>query len=78
MSENNANPHLKVVAGNPSAEELAVVVAVLQAAAASAAASAAKNTARRVANWHRNGSILRGQVVPGHGQWTASVRRGLN
>lgn len=79
MAENaSKTEHLQVVSGNPTPEELAVVVAVLQAAAASAAASAAAVTSKRVANWHRNGSILRGQIVPGYGQWTASTRRGLN
>ncbi|MEN9989119.1 MAG: hypothetical protein RL508_98 [Actinomycetota bacterium] len=72
--------HLKVVAGNPTAEELAVVVSVLQAAAAASAAEQAK-TSRAVSpasSWHQNINTLRGSVVPGHGQWQASYRRGLN
>ena len=71
--------HLKVVAGNPSAEELAVVVAVLQAAAASAAS--AESNAKPIApvsSWHQNTNNLRGAINPGHGQWQASYRRGLN
>ncbi|MFM7029801.1 MAG: acyl-CoA carboxylase epsilon subunit [Micrococcales bacterium] len=70
--------HLRVVSGNPSAEELAVVVAVIQAAASAAANSAASSQAARLANWHKNPGVLRGQVIPGHGQWVASVRRGLH
>jgi len=70
--------HLRVVSGNPSAEELAVVVAVLQAAASASAASAAATESKRLANWHRNPGVMRGQVIPGHGQWVASVRRGLH
>jgi len=74
---NSIQPHLKVVAGNPTPEELAVVVALLQAAQASAAADSVKlNSA--ASNWSRNSSMLRGQVVPGHNQWQASFRRGLN
>ena len=72
--------HFKVVAGNPTPEELAVVVAVLQAAAASAASAAAKSKAAKSATskWHRNPAMLRGPITPGHGQWQASFRRGLN
>jgi len=71
--------HLKVVAGNPTAEELAVVVAVLQSAAA-AAEQQAKTAlpAAPVSTWHQNINTLRGTVSPGHGQWQASYRRGLN
>ncbi|MEY2916275.1 MAG: hypothetical protein RL243_323 [Actinomycetota bacterium] len=78
MSENLSNPHLKVVSGNPTAEELAVVVAVLQAAAAQQAANATNNQSKRLSSWHRNPGVLRGAVNPGHGQWGASVRRGLH
>jgi Acyl-CoA carboxylase epsilon subunit len=78
MSENLSNPHLNVVSGNPTPEELAVVVAVLQAAAAQQAANAANNPAKRLASWHRNPGVLRSPIAPGHGQWGASVRRGLH
>jgi len=72
--------HLRVVAGNPTAEELAVVVSVLQAAATVAAAEQAKagRGATPVSSWHQNINTLRGSVSPGHGQWQASYRRGLN
>jgi len=66
-----------VVSGNPTSEELAVVVAVLQAAAASAAAARVAEGSKRVAHWHRNAGVLRGAILPGHGQWVASTRRGL-
>lgn len=78
MSENKPLPHLAVVSGNPTADELAVVVAVLQAAVSRAAASAANEDTKRVASWHRNAGTLRGSLTPGHGQWVASVRRGLH
>jgi len=78
MAESSSqSTHLQVVTGNPSAEELAVVVAVLQAAAAAGSASVPK-PAEPTSKWHRNSTILRGQITPGHGQWAASVRRGLN
>jgi hypothetical protein len=76
-SENSIQPHLKVVAGNPTPEELAVVVALLQAAQASAAA-AASEVSVPASTWRRNASVLRGAIVPGHNQWQASYRRGLN
>jgi hypothetical protein len=78
MSENTIHPHLKVESGNPTTEELAVVVAVLQAAAGRAASQGAATAAKRVANWHRNPGVLRGNLTIGHGQWVASARRGLN
>ena len=77
MSEQSPTPHLSVVSGNPTAEELAVVVAVIQAALAQRA-SATEAASKRVATWHRNPGVLRGSVVPGHGQWVASARRGLH
>lgn len=73
--------HLKVVAGNPSEEELAVVVAVLQAAAASASQTAdASNSGAKqsTSRWNRNPATLRSPITPGIGQWQASYRSGLN
>lgn len=76
-TEPTSTPHLSVVAGNPTAEELAVVVAVVQAAASSAgSASAPKPTA--ASTWSANAGRLRTPVVPGHNQWRASYRSGLN
>ncbi len=79
MTENNSiQPHLKLVAGNPTSEELAVVIAVLQAAQASAVAAQVSEKARPASRWHRNPSTLRSTVVPGHNQWKASFSSGLN
>lgn len=75
---NPIQPHLQVVAGSPSDEELAVAIAVLQAAASSAASQAAPVAAEPVSKWHRSAGTLRGSVVPGHNQWRASYRSGLN
>jgi len=78
LSEKKATPHLSVVSGNPSTEELAIVVSVIQAALAQAASAAGTQTPKRVASWHRNAGTLRGAISPGNGQWVASVRRGLH
>ena len=70
-------PSFSVLAGNPTPEELAVVVAVLQAASASAAASAAGKVIEPVSSWSRNVGLLRVPITPGYGQWRAAYRRGL-
>jgi hypothetical protein len=69
----------RVVRGNPTDEELAAALAVVQAALATAELEAAKKAAEaaNVSAWHRNSSMLRGQITPGAGQWGASLRRGL-
>jgi Acyl-CoA carboxylase epsilon subunit len=76
QEEQGAKPSFSVLSGNPTPEELAVVVAVLQAASASAAASAG-SVAEPVSNWHRNAGLLRAPITPGYGQWRAAYRRGL-
>lgn len=74
---NSIQPHLQVVAGNPTPEELAIVVALLQAAQSSAASESVKNS-QPASTWSKNQSVLRGALVPGPNQWQASFRRGLN
>lgn len=79
MTENNSiQPHLKLVAGNPTTEELAVVIAVLQAAQASAVSASVANHPSPPARWNRNLGLLRGVITPGHNQWNSSFRSGLN
>lgn len=69
----------KVVSGNPTPEELAVVVAVLQAAvAAGHQAKAGGHLRKTTSTWNRNEGMLRAHLTPGPGQWRASVRSGLN
>ena len=65
-----------VVRGNPSADELAIVVAVLQAASQKASADGSQSESRRP-SWARNATQLRSAVTPGQGQWQAAFRRGL-
>lgn len=78
-SQPESVPEIKVLSGNPSAEELAAVIAVLQAASATATHSATVGKLRKTTStWARNASVLRSPIVPGPGQWRASVRSGLN
>ncbi|MDE2591429.1 MAG: acyl-CoA carboxylase subunit epsilon [Actinomycetales bacterium] len=65
---------LKVVRGNPTAEELATVIAVLGAASAEAAAQSGGRERRLTSTWSRNASMLRSEIVPGPGQWRFSTR----
>ena len=69
---------LKVEAGAPTPEELAAVVAVLSAALAEAEHQTSKATSQPRSSWNRGSSMLRVQVNPGLGQWTASTRPGLD
>ena len=69
---------LRVEGGAPTPEELAAVVAVLTAALAEANEHAAKAVAQPKSSWTRSGTMLRGAVTPGFGQWTASTRPGLD
>jgi hypothetical protein len=79
MTENNAiQPHLKVVSGNPTSQELAVVIAVLQASQANAVTAQNAKKAEPTSRWNRNPGLLRGSLTPGQNQWQASFRSGLN
>ena len=64
---------VEVVAGNPTKEELAAVVAVLL--EASKQQSGAKQTP--VSTWARNDALLRTGIVVGNGQWGFSNKAGL-
>lgn len=65
---------LKVVRGNPTAEELATVIAVLGAATAEAEAQSGGRERRLASTWSRNASMLRSEIVPGPGQWRFTTR----
>jgi hypothetical protein len=79
MTENNAiQPHLKVVSGNPTSQELAVVIAVLQASQANAVTAQNANKAESTSRWASNPGLLRSSLTPGQNQWQASFRSGLN
>jgi hypothetical protein len=69
---------IKVIAGNPSPEELAVVVAILEAAHAEQITEG-KNLAKKPAStWNRNTGMFRHDLMPGSGQWRAQYRPGLD
>lgn len=69
---------IKVIAGNPSPEELAAVVAILEAAHAEQVSEGKKHAKRPASSWNRNTSMLRNDLSPGFGQWRAQYRPGLD
>ncbi|HEX6352447.1 acyl-CoA carboxylase subunit epsilon [Actinophytocola sp.] len=68
MSE---RPHLRIVKGNPSDEELAALVAVVSAVDASASDSASEESARNSA-WSDRRGLVREPLPHGPGAWRAS------
>lgn len=62
-------PALRVVAGSPTPDELAVVVAVLAARAAARPAA----PARRMSLWSKRSRNVRPPLRPGPGAWRASM-----
>lgn len=68
---------LRVVRGAPTAEELAAVIAVLEAAHAEELADAKGYERPLKSTWARNASQLRGEIMPGPGQWRGAYRSGL-
>ncbi|MGI9009050.1 MAG: acyl-CoA carboxylase subunit epsilon [Streptosporangiaceae bacterium] len=69
-------PFLRVVRGNPTAEELAAVTVVLAAranAAAAAAGQARASTPARRSGWSARSRLLREAVSPGPGGWKRSA-----
>ena len=74
----NEQPFLRVVRGNPTADELAAVTVVLAAraraaAAASAAARSEASTTRRSSAWSARSRLLRESVSPSPGGWKRSA-----
>lgn len=69
---------IKVVRGNPTAEQLAAALAVVEAAANEQASLANTALPQPKSTWNRNSVNLRGGINPGFGQWRASYRDGLN
>lgn len=65
MTSPSAEPVLQVVAGNPSAEELAALVAVLSAAGTGAEAA----PTRQVSAWADPSRGVRVTTYPGRGAW---------
>lgn len=76
MSEEIQN--LPVVRGNPTAEELAAVIALVEAAVVEEQNQSTSRRPQPKSTWNRNSVNLRGTINPGFGQWRASFRDGLN
>jgi len=72
------NQNIKVVAGNPTPEELAAVIAILESAHAEQVTSAKRVVRKPASSWNRNSSRFRGNLLPGMGQWRAQYRPGLD
>ena len=74
MSEElNLAESIKVISGNPTPQELAAVIAILE--ATKAEQSTEKKLAEKPASsWNRNSGNLRGNLLPGFGQWQAQYR----
>jgi hypothetical protein len=66
-----AEPALAITAGNPSAEDIAAVVAVLSARLRPAEATGAGQTAR--SRWSARSRQLRAPLQRGPGAWRASA-----
>ncbi|WP_049577265.1 acyl-CoA carboxylase subunit epsilon [Nocardiopsis sp. SBT366] len=70
-----ASPHLVVVRGEPTEEEIAVLTAVLTARAAAArAGSEAPESERPASGWRDHAHHLRVPPRPGPGAWRLSTR----
>ena len=69
--EHGQPPELAIVAGNPSAEEIAAVVTVLSARAGPAERIGSAETARY--GWSARSRLLRAPVLRGPGGWRASA-----
>ncbi|CAL9533680.1 hypothetical protein SUDANB121_04111 [Nocardiopsis dassonvillei] len=75
MSARHTPPHLVVVRGEPTAEEIAALTAVLAARAAAARAAARPPDAReRPSAWRDRARGLRTPLRPGPGAWRTSLR----
>jgi hypothetical protein len=69
---------IKVLAGSPTPEELAAVVAILEAAHAEQVTEGKKKIKKPASSWSRNTSMFRHDLTPGSGQWRAQYRPGLD
>lgn len=78
MSPEPIGEAIKVIAGNPSPEELAAVVAILEAAHAEQITEGKKKVKKPASSWNRNTSIFRNDLTPGFGQWRAQYRPRLD
>ncbi|MBC6458663.1 acyl-CoA carboxylase subunit epsilon [Actinomadura sp. HBU206391] len=66
-------PFLQIVRGEPTAEEIAALVAVLSARAEMAARAAAGPATRRGSWWADRSRLVQRPPAPGPGAWRASA-----
>ena len=69
---------MRVVRGNPTPEEIAVVVAVLQSVHNEELALGRRVAIQPKSTWGRNAGLMRSEMIAGFGQWGASFRAGLD
>ncbi|WP_304451844.1 acyl-CoA carboxylase subunit epsilon [Nocardiopsis sp. YSL2] len=74
MTGHENPPHLVVVRGEPTAEELAALTAVLSARAAAAGAAEAPVRTAPASGWRDRSPGLRTRLHPGPGAWRRSLR----
>lgn len=67
-----------LVRGNPTAAELAAVLAVLDAVVPEEQAQSAVGIRALKSTWSRNPGQLRSEISAGAGQWRATMRHGLH
>ncbi|WP_150306956.1 acyl-CoA carboxylase subunit epsilon [Planctomonas psychrotolerans] len=60
---------VRVVSGNPTAEEIAAASAVLAALVAERAGARAEPIEPSPSTWQRSQRAIRGTIVPGPGRW---------
>lgn len=70
----NDRPLLRIVRGEPDAEELAALTAVVAGLAASGGGDADADSAQR-SRWADRGALVRAPLTPGPGAWRASALR---
>ena len=76
-NEVNLQAELSVVRGNPTAAELAAVIALLTQAREEELSHGSRVAGEPKSSWAKNLGVLRGPITPGIGQWNAAFWRGL-
>ena len=64
-----AAPDIRIISGNPDAEEIAALTAVLTGVLEELADERGRELAVGTTAWQRSQRSLRGQLAPGHGAW---------
>ncbi|CAB4686214.1 MAG: hypothetical protein F2662_02885 [Actinobacteria bacterium] len=78
IPEESIETGIKVVAGNPTAAELAAVIAILQATHQEQVCATKRQVKQSASSWKQNTTRFRNDLRPGVGQWRAQYRPGLD